>query len=200
TAAAGTYTATAVTSCGELHSAPLRIVSQAPTDIAVCNTQIICEGESTELWANGGTRYRWSPEKGLDDPHAQRPHASPDSTTTYTVTVTDESGCEATAEITVTVLCDTLDLPTGFSPNGDGINDTFIIPWITEYPDNALFVYNRWGNLVFKARAYTNDWDGRGNQQAAFIGGDALPEGTYFYLIDLKNGKKPVQGYLLLKR
>lgn len=200
TAAAGTYYATAITTCGELNSSPLRIVSQAPTDIAVCNTQIICEGESTELWANGGIRYRWSPEHGLDDPNAQRPQASPDSTTTYTVTVTDESGCEATAEITVTVLCDTLDLPTGFSPNGDGTNDTFIIPWITEYPENALFVYNRWGNLVYKARAYRNDWDGRSNQNAAFGEGDQLPEGTYFYLIDLKNGKKPVQGYLLLKR
>ena len=200
TAAAGTYNASALTTCGELKSAPLRIVSEGPTDIAVCNTQIICEGESTELWANGGIRYHWLPEEGLDDPNAQRPQASPDSTTTYTVTVTDESGCEATAEITVTVLCDTLDLPTGFSPNGDGINDTFIIPWITEYPENALFVYNRWGNLVYKARAYKNDWDGRGNQNAAFGEGDQLPEGTYFYLIDLKNGKKPVQGYLLLKR
>jgi gliding motility-associated-like protein len=200
TAAPGIYTATALTACGELKSDPIHIQSQSPTDISVCNTLIICEGETAELWASGGTRYRWSPEQGLDDPLSQHPTASPDSTTVYQVTVTDESGCEATAEVTVTVLCDTLDLPSGFSPNGDGINDTFVIPWISEYPDNALFIYNRWGNLVYKARGYQNTWDGRGNLTTSVMGGDQLPEGTYFYLIDLKNGKKPVQGYILLKR
>jgi gliding motility-associated-like protein len=83
----------------------------------------------------------------------------------------------------------------GLSPNGDGTNDNWVIGDIEAYPGNEVFVYNRWGNLVYRRKNYdnSNGWDGRWE-------GRALPDGAYFYFIDLADGKKPVSGYLQLMR
>ena len=63
----------------------------------------ICAGSSTQLLASGGTTYRWNPQAGLDDPNIPNPMASPTTTTTYTVLITDDNGCTATKNVTVTV-------------------------------------------------------------------------------------------------
>lgn len=69
------------------------------------------------------------------------------------------------------------DIPTGYSPNGDGKNDDFEIKGISSYPNNYLRVFNRWGNLVYSYDNYTgNEWKGQNNA------GDPLPDGTYFVL------------------
>lgn len=88
-----------------------------------------------------------------------------------------------------------------FSPNGDGHNDTFFIANLDEYPINKIHIFNRWGDKVFEAEPYLNDWDGTVNIKNQFLG-NAVPEGTYFYrfeytvgdFITRKNGK------ILLKR
>ncbi|WP_345006794.1 gliding motility-associated C-terminal domain-containing protein, partial [Snuella lapsa] len=69
-----------------------------------------------------------------------------------------------------------------FSPNGDGVNDTFVIQCIEDYPNNTLEVYNRWGNLVYKSNGYLNDWDGTSNGRAVINQSDKLPVGTYYYI------------------
>jgi gliding motility-associated-like protein len=69
---------------------------------------------------------------------------------------------------------------TGFSPNDDGVNDTFVIPGLDEYPNNKLYVYNRWDGLVYYAAPYANDWDGTN-----WKSGKNLPDGTYIYLLIL---------------
>ncbi|WP_343694339.1 gliding motility-associated C-terminal domain-containing protein [Flavobacterium sp.] len=81
-----------------------------------------------------------------------------------------------------------------FSPNDDGQNDTFYIDCITQYPDNQLQVFNRWGNLVYYKKGYNNTWDGKENGSAK-----TLPEGTYFYILDLGNGSAKTSGWLYLK-
>jgi gliding motility-associated-like protein len=86
-------------------------------------------------------------------------------------------------------------IPEGFSPNGDNVNDKFEIPGIDKYPNNQLRIYNRWGNLVFSTRNYQGEWDG-----TEFNSNERLPVGTYFYVLDLENGRKPVQGYVYLNR
>jgi gliding motility-associated-like protein len=78
-------------------------------------------------------------------------------------------------------------IPEGFSPNIDGINDEFIIRGIENYPANKIVIFNRWGQKVFEATPYTNNWDGK-SQTGISVGGDELPIGTYFYILDLKNG------------
>ncbi|WP_047545022.1 T9SS C-terminal target domain-containing protein [Psychroserpens sp. Hel_I_66] len=87
-----------------------------------------------------------------------------------------------------------------FSPNGDGINDFFNIDCIETFPNNTLEIYNRWGNIVYETKGYRNDWEGTSNGRAVLNQGDKLPVGTYYYVIDLKDGSEPRVGWLYLNR
>ena len=113
-------------------------------------------------------------------------------------TVTDGSG--NTASCTQLVIGPKkLFIPTGFSPNGDGVNDYFVITDIVNYPKNHLWVYNRWGNVIFEKKTYDNTWDGSQNVNGAIYGSN-LPEGTYFYILDLGDDSTMYQGYVVIKR
>ncbi|RKD14307.1 hypothetical protein BCY91_07415 [Pelobium manganitolerans] len=95
----------------------------------------------------------------------------------------------------VTFKVDKIFIPEGFSPNGDGEHDTFVINNGGLTP-LVLEIYNRWGNVVYKSNNYVNDWDGRSNKGLS-IGSD-LPVGTYYYIVNY-NGKKYV-GFITLNR
>lgn len=83
--------------------------------------------------------------------------------------------------------------PTAFTPNGDGKNDVFMIPCLNNSREKAaLYVFNRWGNIVFETDNYTSDWDGTHNNQP-------LPNGTYFYILQIE-GKQPQNGSIEIKR
>ena len=103
-----------------------------------------------------------------------------------------ERGCD-TAVAAIRLRCDTLVVFPGFSPNGDGVNDVFLVEGLDDYPGARLLVFNRWGNSVFEAVDYASDWEGR------FDGRD-LPDGVYFYLLELPGRSSPVTGYLALYR
>ena len=87
-------------------------------------------------------------------------------------------------------------IPGGFSPNGDGTNDKFVIE-NNGYKRLSLEVFNRWGNRVYISNNYQNDWDGRSNTGLRI--GEDLPEGTYYYIVILDGNEKHV-GHLTLKR
>lgn len=89
-------------------------------------------------------------------------------------------------------------IPEGFSPNADGINDLFFIRGIIYYPENSILIFNRWGDKVFEANPYQNNWDGVSSRRT--VGGDELPVGTYFYLLDLGDGSKVIKGTIYLNR
>lgn len=94
-------------------------------------------------------------------------------------------------------------IPVAITPNGDGLNDVFIIDGIEDYPDNELTIFNRWGDLVFKASDYKNDWEGNSNTGIQ-IGTTNLPDGTYFYHFKVKSRSLTydplVKGSVLIKR
>jgi len=90
-------------------------------------------------------------------------------------------------------------IPEGFSPNGDGINDLFVIRGILNFPKNTFVIYNRWGNKMFEASPYQNKWDGTATSGLR-IGGNELPVGTYFYILDLKDGSDVFKGTIYLNR
>jgi gliding motility-associated-like protein len=104
-----------------------------------------------------------------------------------------------TLAVTNTEGCD-LFIPDGFSPNGDGVNDVFVITGLEGFPDHTFTIFNRWGNKVFEAAPYNNDWDGT-SHFGITIGGDDLPVGTYFYILELGDGEtEALKGYIYLNR
>jgi gliding motility-associated-like protein len=95
---------------------------------------------------------------------------------------------------------ETVFIPEGFSPNGDGINDRYVIQRVPVGVTVQLDIYNRWGNLVYQSLNYTNDWDGTANQGVKTADAkQGLPDGTYYYQIRLSDGREFVR-FLTLAR
>lgn len=154
------------------------------TEIAISRGQTIRLGKDSNI---PGTRYEWSPALGLDDPYSANPRAKPNETTTYTVMATTPEGCQVTGQVHVYVRRDIV-VPNAFSPNGDGVNETWVIETLEDYPDARVEVFDRWGSKIYEKVRYINEWDGTYN-------GQPLPVSTYFYVITLKestprHGKK----------
>ncbi len=93
---------------------------------------------------------------------------------------------------------DRIEAPDTFSPNGDGVNDYFLIPGVSDYEGNEIFIYNRWGGEVFHMKNYDNKWDGKSSNSA--IGSDELPQGLYFYILKLGGSKGVIKGSVYIKR
>jgi len=91
-----------------------------------------------------------------------------------------------------------IDINTIFTPNGDQVNDTWVVHGITHF-DNVIEIYNRWGNLVYRKENYRNDWDGHSNGRLVMSPGKVLPAGTYYYIIDL-GSYGTYAGYLYLNK
>lgn len=103
----------------------------------------------------------WSPEDGLSCTDCLEPIANPSETIVYTILVTDEFNCTTSDTVLINVLspCETVYVPTIFSPNGDGNNDFFCI--LDDCLSSGSFqVFNRWGELVFETSDITQCWDG----------------------------------------
>jgi gliding motility-associated-like protein len=109
--------------------------------------------------------------------------------------LTDTLGQQSVARIFVRIICDKVLVFNGISPNGDDLNDTWKILGIEQFPNNEVWVFNRWGNLVFEQKGYSNaaPWDGRWQ-------GRDLPDGTYFYILQLGGNEGRLDGYLQILR
>ena len=119
---------------------------------------------------------------------------------TVTYVVCDEYFASDTAQVLIQVECFIdLIIPEAFSPNGDGTNDTFEILGLEDFPGNELIVFNRWGHQVYKATDYQSDWGGQADVKLT-LGNGLLPTGTYFYILKLGEERRPVKGYVYLKR
>lgn len=105
-------------------------------------------------------------------------------------------------EVSPTPLTISVFVPTGYSPNGDGKNDEFIIIGLENYPNNKLEIYNRWGNKVFEQAPYDNTWKGTVKNSVGYVIGEGLlPSGTYFYLLDFGvPGVEQLSGYIVIRK
>jgi gliding motility-associated-like protein len=147
-------------------------------------------GASTQLHATGGTTYEWSPTSGLSGNTVSDPVAQPTETTVYTV-ATELNGCIYEDALTVEVVRLVNPVNT-FTPNGDGINDVWLIPELRDHPQAEVSIYDRWGQRVFHSSGYREPFDGAG-----------LPTATYYWYIQLNNvtGKSdPYTGYITIVR
>ncbi len=102
------------------------------------------------------------------------------TTTTVTLTIGDNAGCI---------------VPTIMTPNNDGVNDNFVVPCLEsgEFPQNEVVIFNQWGDELYRASPYLNDWDG------TYEGND-VPVGTYYYIVQFGFSQDPVSGFLVLER
>ena len=182
-------------------------VSQLGTPVLIPLGNEFCGSDRptiAELSANitGSDPVVW-----YDAPTGGNAYASTDflqNGVTYYATYVAGSGCESPTRLAVTVdltVCDDIIIPDGFSPNDDGINDTFVIVNLPElYPRFKLEIYNRYGNILYKGNINTPNWDGTASQGGLKMGGD-LPVGVYFFIVEFNDGQRqPLQGRVYLSR
>jgi len=106
----------------------------------------------------------------------------------------DDTNNRDTAEVVVN---NCLEIPEGFSPNDDGVNDYFVIPCIKDYTENTIKIYNRLGTLIYQSDNYQNDWDGKPNKGFP-KNNTLLPVGTYYYIVTLPNNAQTKVGWVYL--
>jgi gliding motility-associated-like protein len=132
--------------------------------------------------------YNWSPSDFLTDSTSANPSiVKPTDGGFYFVTVTDSNGCTAIDSMELILRPDIV-IPDGISPDGNGLNETWILDFIDLYPSVSISinVYNRWGEPLFTAdETYQDDWGGTTAK------GKRLPAGTYYYTIDIDHPDFP---------
>jgi gliding motility-associated-like protein len=191
----GTYTVITVDNSGCPGSDEIVIEQKAiPEIIVTSDKQSIAAGQSAQLTATGADVYTWSPGKTLSDSTIQNPLAMPVVTTTFTVTGTLMGGCSAQQSVTIQVSGEVIKIvaPLVLSPNGDEINQFWVIEGIENYPDCSLNVFDRQGRNVFREKGYNNDWD-------ATFNGNTLPQGVYYYVFGCPD-KKVLTGTVTIVR
>ena len=268
----GLYTVVVYSDKGCTSSGTTNLVVNPPVTAVVGPDVNICEGTFTNLSATGGTKYKWTPLKGLSADNIPNPVAQPTDSTLYSVIVYNEFGCTDTGRVAVNVwkkpvanagpdkttrsdipvqlngsargtnvsyywtpnpitnasslqpmvnpphtqtytlhvvsalgcgvstddmilkVYEKIKVPNAFSPNGDGIHDTWNINSLEQLDECVIEVYNRYGQLVYRSRGYSNPWNGTRN-------GMPLPIGTYYYIIDPKIAIEPrLTGWVFILR
>jgi gliding motility-associated-like protein len=154
---------------------------------------------TAKLVAGGGDTYAWTPAASLNNASSSHPTASPDRTTMYHVLVTSNNGCSTADSIEVRVSTGDASngylVPNAFTPNGDGKNDCFGVPFWGKVDAFSFSIYNRWGERVFHSNNNADCWNGT-------VKGKPLEAGTYVYLIAATTRCGPVRrkGSFLLIR
>jgi gliding motility-associated-like protein len=182
------YTYTAANGCTSFTEQ--KVVVYAAPVVSAGPDRSVLEGGTVVLLGSGSgnnNSYAWTPPMALSRTDTLKPSAAPLNDITYRLTATSADGCRASDDVLVKVLKTPL-IPNVFSPNGDGIHDQWTIPHLESYPGATLEIYNRYGQPVLARTGY-KPWDGLYNHKP-------LPVGTYYYIIDPKNGRKPMTGFV----
>lgn len=159
----------------------------------------VCFGDTVQLGGYGGQNYLWKPDLFLDNNEIQNPVSTPEESTIYTLTVIAENGCTDEASVLVSVNYEDCEIdlnkifvPNTITPNGDNINDTWVIPAIADLQDYSVTIFTEFGTTVYNKTSYQNEFNG------VFKG--LLPEGTYYYIIRHLNSDNKRTGTLTIIR
>ncbi len=179
--------------------------NEIPVAVA-SGTSPVCIGKPINLTAQPlpNATYSWSGPNGYSS-SSQNPTVSAatfaDSGFYYLI-VTQNTCNSPTVAVNISVIeCPniSLNIPEGFSPNGDGVNDWYVIRGLENYSNNSIKVFNRWGSLVFESSPYNNDWGGK-STSSINAGGADLPIGVYFLVLDLGDGSTVKKGTIYLNK
>ena len=197
--APGTYSVTVTDANGCTATVTIDIIEPATLIVTATVVDAMCpdtnEGE-IELNIVGGIQpytISWSDHGGFTT--QTRTDLYPG---TYSVVVSDANGCRASTSVEVgyTGSYECLIIPDIITPNGDGYNDEWIIRNIDIYPEAEIFIYSRWGRLVYRTKNISeNPWNGqyRGSE-------DLMPTDSYHYILHLNDGSKPRSGVISVIR
>jgi gliding motility-associated-like protein len=189
-----TVTVTGTNGCSNTEQAEVKVVhrpiANAGTDKKIFVGQSVkLDGSATDEVLS----YNWSPADYLDDPHSATPVATPPDDITYTLTVTSLNNCFTVQDDVFVRVYKKVVVPNTFTPNNDGTNDLWNIEALETYAQSTIAIYNKSGQQVYYDIGYKKPW-------AGFYNGKALPAGTYYYVIDLKNDAPKLSGWVLLAR
>ncbi|MBR5983104.1 MAG: gliding motility-associated C-terminal domain-containing protein, partial [Bacteroidales bacterium] len=189
----GGYEVTALDASGCHETRNIYVVEPAPLSMDVEAVNPSCRGNNDGeivIVAIGGTEpymYGWS-ERYTDQPVISALYSGE-----YTVNVVDANNCSTSMDAWLeSSFDDCIKIPNVFTPNSDGVNDTWEIGNIDMFPNAKIYVYNRWGQLVFQGEATGESWDGKMKGQ-----GNA-PAGVYMYIINLHTGNETYEGTVTL--
>jgi gliding motility-associated-like protein len=183
-----------VTSCRI--SSDIIVINIHPTPIVSAGPdRILLTGSSTTL--NGKAegedlQYSWTPNNYISDITELQPVVTPPSEINYTLSAVSSFGCRNEDNVLVKVVTG-IYVPTAFTPNGDGNNDLWQIPFLDPAFEATVNVYNRYGQVVYHASGETVSWDGK-------LKGVLQAPGVYVYLVTFKNSKLQLKGSLTLIR
>ncbi|GIV27661.1 MAG: hypothetical protein KatS3mg027_1475 [Bacteroidia bacterium] len=163
----------------------------ATTPLSYTNT--ISLGDSIQLVAEGGTQFNWQPPYNINNPFIFNPIVWPQKDTNYAVIVTNQYGCKDTLSFRIIVNKDfQLIIANTITPNNDGKNDIWWIGNIENYNENEVFIFNRYGQMIYQAKNYDNKkiyWDGT-------YQGQKVPDGTYYYVLKFNNAETIFKGHI----
>jgi gliding motility-associated-like protein len=169
----------------------------ALTSLATVNAgpdKMILKGQKIQLFGSAtgqGIFYSWSPPLYINDIYSAQPFINPPADISYILTAV--SGCNTVADTMFVKVYNDLYIPNAFTPDGNGRNDTWNINALEAYPGFELFIFNRYGQLVFKTNKAPVAWDGT-------CKGKPCMNGVYTYLIKTGNDKEPIKGTVMIIR
>jgi gliding motility-associated-like protein len=154
------------------------------------NTSVVLKATATNAQQ---LKFLWQPAGLLSDPTLLQPTYVARQDQVFVLTATDLQGlCSAQDQMKVVVRKKVF-VPNAFSPNGDGINDVWVIRNLSDYPQSSVYVFDRYGRQVFSSQGYSTPWDGT-------VNGRPVPAGTYYYVIHIKQGEPPLTGSVTVLR
>ena len=189
-----TYTATIYDTYGCSNSASVFVFVQQEPSLSNSHDTTIIIGEIVNLWAQSSQNvtYLWSPSYGLSCTNCPNPIAQPLQSTTYTVMISDTMGCfQVIGTVHIEVREEfTIDVPTAFTPNGDGINDIIYVRGWGLKQLLEFKIFNRWGQCVFETDDLQQGWDGtfKGKKQDSDTYAYTVKAITYGGKVLTKNG------------
>jgi gliding motility-associated-like protein len=135
-------------------------------------------------------QFSWTPVSFLGSTSTFTTVSTPLDDITYRLTVTGIGNCMVSDTIRI-ILLKTPVIPNAFSPNGDGIHDVWDIKYLERYPGATVDIFNRFGQIVYRSSGYSRPWDGK-------LNGKVLPIGTYYYIVNPKNGRPVMSGSITI--
>ncbi len=163
-----------------------------PIQVSAGHDTMVRRGDVFSLHGTGGTGYLWQPANLLGSAQTASPYGSLQQSQLFSLKVVDVNGCVGYDTVLVQVL-PTLVVPNTFSPNGDGINDTWAIGSLMPYPNIHLQVFDRNGQAVHEQRGSYLPWNGT-------LNGRPLPVGTYYYIITTGADREITRGWVMIVR